>query len=90
MAITFDRAKRDKTLRERGLDFADAAELFAGRYTVDQDQRRDYGEVRYRSGGLLGSRVVVLIWTPRGADRRVISMRFAHDREAENIRKRLG
>ena len=30
MRITFDPAKRDKTLVERGLDFADAEIVFAG------------------------------------------------------------
>ena len=30
IAITFDPAKRDWTLHERGLDFADAAEVFTG------------------------------------------------------------
>jgi uncharacterized DUF497 family protein len=30
MKITFDPEKRDRTLEERGLDFADAAEVFGG------------------------------------------------------------
>jgi uncharacterized DUF497 family protein len=30
MRVTFDPAKRDATLAERGLDFADAAFVFAG------------------------------------------------------------
>jgi uncharacterized DUF497 family protein len=30
MAITYDPAKRERTLRERGLDFEDAAAVFAG------------------------------------------------------------
>ena len=30
MVITFDPAKRDKMLNERGLDFADAEHVFAG------------------------------------------------------------
>jgi hypothetical protein len=30
MRITFDQVKRDKTLAERGLDFADAELVFAG------------------------------------------------------------
>ena len=30
MAISFDPAKRDMTLAERGLDFADAEKVFAG------------------------------------------------------------
>jgi uncharacterized DUF497 family protein len=35
MRITFDRAKREKTLRERGIDFKDARHVFAGR-TLDR------------------------------------------------------
>ncbi|MCL2430466.1 MAG: BrnT family toxin, partial [Alphaproteobacteria bacterium] len=31
MRITYDRAKRATTLKERGLDFADAKLVFAGR-----------------------------------------------------------
>jgi uncharacterized protein len=87
--ITFDPAKRDRTLAERGLDFAEAEVVFAGRHTVEEDRRRDYGEVRFISAGLLRERVVVRVWTPRGGARRIISMRHAHEREAEEWR-RLG
>jgi uncharacterized protein len=90
MEVTFDPAKRDKTLRERGLDFADAVEVFAGRYTVQPDERRDYGEPRFISAGLLHGRVVVLVRTPRGAAHRIISMRHAHEREANEWRRGLG
>ena len=31
--------------------------------------------------GLLDARLVVLVWTPRGEVRRIISMRKANDRE---------
>ncbi len=81
MKITFDPAKREKTLRERGLDFADAAEVFAG-VTIDiPDLRRDYGEARTISVGHLNGRMVIVVWTPRGSARHVISMRKANDRE---------
>jgi uncharacterized protein len=46
MDISFDPAKRDKTLAERGLDFADAGLVFAGVTATVQDMRRDYGEDR--------------------------------------------
>lgn len=46
MTISFDPAKRDKTLQERGLDFADAVEVFSGVTFEVEDTRRDYGEVR--------------------------------------------
>jgi uncharacterized protein len=46
MRITFDPAKRDKTLAERGLDFADAALVFAGITLEVEDTRKKYGEPR--------------------------------------------
>ncbi len=67
--ITFDPAKRDKTLAERGLDFAEAAIVFAGVTLTLQDDRRNYGEPRFQSYGLLGQRLVMVVWTPRGSPR---------------------
>ncbi len=46
MLIEFDPDKRDKTLAERGLDFARAAEVFAGVSVTVEDARFDYGETR--------------------------------------------
>jgi uncharacterized protein len=79
--ISFDPAKRAKTLAERGLDFADAGLVFAGRTATVQDRRSDYGEDRYITAGYLRGRRVVLVWTPRGNARRIISMRYAHASE---------
>lgn len=78
MDISFDPDKRAKTLQERGLDFADAGTVFAGRTITVQDDRKDYGEDRFITAGHLGERCVVLVWTPRGGSRRIISMRHAH------------
>lgn len=87
MRITFDPAKRDETLRERGLDFADALEVFAGLHTAVEDTRFDYGETRYISAGLLGRRMVVIVWTRRGDARHVISMRHCHGKEEARWRR---
>lgn len=81
MQIEFDSTKRDKTLAERGLDFARAGEVFAGRHFTGQDMRQNYAEDRFITVGLLDARPVVLVWTPRGEVRRIISMRKANDRE---------
>jgi uncharacterized DUF497 family protein len=75
--------KRDRTLRERGLDFEDAAEVFAGPTLDDPDGRRDYGEVRVITVGYLRGRMVFVCWTPRGDARHVFTMRKANDREKE-------
>ena len=90
MAITFDPKKRATTLDERGLDFRDAALVFAGPTFEAEDTRRNYGEPRIICFGVLHGRIVVVGYTPRGADRHVFSMRKANDREKTRIAPLLG
>lgn len=85
MRITYDPAKRARTLAERGLDFADAVEVFAGMTFEVEDTRRDYGERRIVCYGYLRGRMVVVGYTERGSSRRVFSMRKANDREQARI-----
>lgn len=89
MKITFDPAKRESTLSDRSLDFADAAEVFAGKVLNIPDQRRDYGEARIVTVGSLRGRMVIVVWTPRGNARHVFSMRKANDREKARFGQRL-
>ena len=46
MRITFDLAKRARTLEDRGLDFEDAAAVFDGITVEVEDRRKNYGERR--------------------------------------------
>jgi len=85
MRITFDQTKRDKALSERGLDFDDAALIFAGVTLEVEDTRKNYGEMRVICYGLLEGRMIVVGYTPRGADRHVFSMRKANEREQKRI-----
>jgi uncharacterized DUF497 family protein len=85
MRITFDPAKRDKTLAERGLDFLDAGVVFAGVTVEIEDTRQNYGETRIICFGLLAGRIVVVGYTPRGAERHIFSMRKANEREQARI-----
>lgn len=89
MCITFDPAKRELTLKERGLDFMDAVHVFAGTHFTGLDEREDYGEDRYITVGYLSERMVIVVWTPRGKNRHVISMRKANDREISRYQKQL-
>lgn len=90
MRITYDEAKRAKTLEERGLDFRRAAEVFSGRTLTRPDDRFDYGEDRFVTAGWLDERIVLLVWTPRGSARRIISMRKANERESRRLAPYLG
>jgi uncharacterized DUF497 family protein len=90
MQITFDPAKRDRALAERGLDFMDAEIVFQGVTLEVEDIRKAYGEQRIICFGLLARRMVVVGYTPRGADRHIFSMRKANEREKIRIAPLLG
>ena len=49
----------------------------------------DYGELRMLTVGHLRERMMVVIWTPRGSSRHVISMRKANAREKARFGKRF-
>ena len=57
MRISYDEAKRQRTLDERGLDFAHADHVFKGKALQVVDDRFDYGEVRYQTMGMLNDRL---------------------------------
>jgi uncharacterized protein len=90
MRITFDPDKRTRTLQCRGLDFADAVEVFSGTTLDLIDDRKDYGETRVITVGHLRGRMVIVVWTERSDVRHVISMRKANDREKKRFGQRLG
>ena len=90
MNLEFNKFKRDKTLNERGLDFARANEFFDNFHFTAQDRREMYEEHRFITVGYLDARLIVLVWTPRGEARRIISMRRANDREKAIYASHLG
>jgi len=59
MRYTWDEPKRQKNLNKRGLDFAEAEKVFRGPTFTFEDDRMDYGELRWVTLGLLGDRVVL-------------------------------
>ena len=85
MRISYDPAKRQTTMEERGLDFEDASAVFAGTVFEIEDVRRDYGETRIICFGYLAGRMVVIGYTPRGTVRHIFSMRKANEREQTRI-----
>ncbi|PZU13832.1 MAG: hypothetical protein DI606_04500 [Sphingobium sp.] len=90
MDISYDPIKRETTLRERGLDFEDAAILFSGVYFTEIDDRQDYGEIREISIGVIRETLVlVVVWTERNGSRRIVSMRKANKNEREGYYEEL-
>ncbi|MBS8269496.1 BrnT family toxin [Halomonas litopenaei] len=88
--IEYDLNKRATTLEERGLDFEDAPLLFAQAHISREDARQDYGETRIITVGTLHHRMVVMVWTWRDTKRRIISMRYANEREQRRFHPYLG
>ncbi len=70
--------KRDINLRKQGLDFADCAAVFAGPTLTAIDDRLDYGEIRYRTLGMLSGCLVHVVHTEEVSGVvRIISLRKA-------------
>jgi uncharacterized DUF497 family protein len=68
---------------ERGLPFSLVSELEWSSAWVKEDDRRDYGEVRYRVLGYIGDRLHALVFTPRAGKVHIISLRKANLREVK-------
>jgi len=88
--IEFDDVKREITLFVRGLDMARANEVFASPHMDQLDDRKNYGEARIITFGHLDEFPIVLVWTYRGNNKRIISLRRANEREVKKYIKRLG
>jgi uncharacterized DUF497 family protein len=90
MKISFDPSKREASLADRGLDFRDAIEVFAGITFDYEDTRFDYPETRMITAGHLRGRLVIVVWTQRGDTRHIISMRKANERERARLAAHFG
>ena len=73
MAFEWDEAKRAINLRDHGVDFEDAALIFAGPVIEADDTRVDYGEPRLRVVGQVEGEFFMVAYTWRGQNRRIIS-----------------
>ena len=79
----WDEAKRQANLTKHGVDFIlmDSFDWLTA--DVWTDDRYDYGEVRKCALGLIGERLYYAAFTERGANRRLISLRKANERERQ-------
>lgn len=85
--ITYDPRKSERNLRERGLGFDMVAEFDLSSAVYSIDARRDYGEVRTRALGYIGTTLYALLFTMRGSAFGVISLRKASRKERNRYAK---
>jgi uncharacterized DUF497 family protein len=82
--LEWDEAKRQKTLKERGLDFSLAALVLSDPDMVQCiDYRKDYKEIRYIAYGMVYGEVLKLCYTRREKKIRVISIHKIHKKDKE-------
>lgn len=72
-AFEWDEEKRLSNIKERGVDFRDAALIFESPVIVKEDTREDYGEERFRALGRVDNYYYVVAYTWRGSTCRIIS-----------------
>ena len=83
VSFTWDEAKRKANIAKHGLDFADAARVFAGPMVLFEDDRSDYGEQRMIGIGLLDYLVVLIVHVEDDETIHIISMRKADSDETD-------
>ncbi|MEH3045526.1 BrnT family toxin [Sphingomonas adhaesiva] len=79
--IVFDPAKDAANIAKHGLSLADAAGFELAAAAVAIDNRREYGEDRFRAFGYAAGQARCLVFTVRDGAVRVISYRRAHAKE---------
>lgn len=87
MLYEWDEQKRAANKARHRVDFLVVVDFDWDNALVAPDDRRDYGEERFVSIGPIDGRLHVLIFTPRDATVRVISLRKANKREVKQYEK---
>jgi uncharacterized protein len=83
----WDENKNASNIEKHNVDFNDAACIWENT-CIEKEDPRDYGaEKRYIAMGMVGGRIHVVVYTWRGAVRRIISARKANDREQRAYRQ---
>ncbi len=80
MDVEFDPEKSIRTRMQHRLGLSDFTG-FDDEPVVVVDERRDYGEVRYRAFGRINGKGHCLVYTLRGEKLRLISFRRAREKE---------
>jgi hypothetical protein len=81
MSYEWDERKRRTNVKKHGIDFTDVPELFDSDVVIIPDERFDYGEPRFIAIGILKNLVVVVAYTERDENIRIISARKATKNE---------
>jgi uncharacterized protein len=79
--MQWDDKKRAANIVKHSIDFLEAAYFDWETAVVIEDERYDYGEPRYQAFGRIHERLFCLVFTPRGDEEKIISLRKATKKE---------
>lgn len=88
--ITWDENKRRLNLYKHAIDFVGAEAIFDEFMLTKEDDRVTYGECRFSAIGIKNERVIVMTYTERGEQVRIISIRKATRNETEHYFRARG
>jgi len=89
MIFEWNSQKRNQNYDKYGVDLLEAALIFEGPTLTRVDDRRDYGEIRYISLGLVDDIPYVVVHTERDGNTRLISAWRAGRKEHETYKNRF-
>ena len=84
MKFEWDANKNESNIRKHGIAFEDASKIFFRKRLEKRSDRA--GEIRYITVGEVNNRIIVVIYTPRGENIRIISARKARKNEKRAYR----
>jgi hypothetical protein len=90
VVFEWDERKRRRSLAKHGIDFAALDQMFEADLVEEVDMRHDYGETRIKAIGEVNGVIVSVVYTWRGARRRLISARRAMADERKEYQAKLG
>jgi hypothetical protein len=85
MLFGWDENKRRRNVSDHGVDFIDMVQVFDGRPTFSYRSPRN-DEDRWVTVAIVKDRFYLVVWTPRGERRRIISAYRADDWEIRQYR----
>jgi hypothetical protein len=85
MLFEWDENKRQRNVSDHGVDFIDMTQVFDGRPTFTYRSPRN-DEDRWVTVAIVKDRFYLVVWTPRGERRRIISAYGADDWEIREYR----
>jgi uncharacterized protein len=90
MDFEWDENKRQKNIRNHGIDFERAKEIWQDLVLEIPSHPGCFSEERFLAIGQSEGRIITVVFTWRGKKRRIISARAARRDERENYKKKTG